>query len=175
MEVKISMIRSSLLNDLLSFSNTVDRLFGDTPFGESFGQLWSRADSSGGVVARPMPLDVYATGDEVVILAAVPGMNPDDVDLTIQSNTVTLSGSVQNVSKSQEVQNAIWYISELPTGTYRRSITLPFAVEADRAEATFNHGILRVVLPKADTAKPKRITINSEQPQAIGAGNGSKS
>jgi len=175
MEVMFSMFRSSLLNDLVTLSNTVDQLLGDTSLGEPLGRSWSRANASGGIVAQPMPLDVYATEDNAVILAAVPGMDPNDLDLTVQENTVTLSGSVRSTSESQEAQNATWYIRELPTGTYRRSISLPFAVEADRAEATFDHGILRVVLPKAEALKPKRIAINTTQHQAIDAGGGSKS
>ena len=164
------MIRSSLLNDIVGLRNTIDQLFGENPFGESFNTLWSRAESSGWPVARPMPLDVYATDNEAVIVAAVPGMHPDDLQLTVQQNTVTLSGQVRNVADTQEAKDATWYVHELPSGTYRRSLTLPFAVDADQANATFEHGILRVVLPKAESAKPKRIAISGGQAQAISAG-----
>ena len=167
------MLRSPLLNEIAGLRHAIDQFFGENPFGEAFNTLWSRAESSGWAVARPVPLDVYATDDEVVIVAAVPGMHPDDLRLTVQQNTLTLSGQVRSVAETQEARDASWYVHELPSGTYRRSITLPFTVDADHANATFEHGILRVVLPKTASAKPRRIAISggqTGQSQAIGAG-----
>lgn len=169
------MIRTPLFNDLIGLRNTVDQLFRENPSGDAFDTLWSRAESSGGTVAQPMPLDVYATDDDVILVAAVPGMRPDDLSLTVQKNTVTLSGTVRNVMDSEEGKKATWYIHELSSGSYRRSVTLPFPVDADRAEANFDHGILRVVLPKAEASKPKQISIHTTQDQAIGAGGTSQS
>ncbi len=169
------MMRNPLFNDLFSLRNTIDQLFGDNSLGDSFGTLASRAATGGGAVAQPMPLDVYALDDHVVITAAAPGMNPEDLQLTVHQNTVTLSGEVSSVADTEEAKNATWYVHELPSGTYRRSITLPFAVDADQANATFEQGILRVVLPKAEAAKPKQISINTGQSQAIEAGGTQKS
>ena len=164
------MTRTPLLSDLVSLRNTVDQLFRESPFSDAFDTLWSRAETSGGTVARPMPLDVYANDDNVFIVAAVPGMRPDDLQLTVQKNTITLAGTVRNVMDSEEGKEATWYIHELASGSYQRSVTLPFPVEADRAEAHFDHGILRVVLPKAEASKPKQIAIQTGQSQAIEAG-----
>lgn len=164
------MVRSSLFNDILGLRSSIDQLFGENPFGESFNTLWSRAESSDGSVGRPMPMDVYAINDEVVIVAAVPGMGPEEQDLSVQQNTVTLSGSMGSVANTEEARQATWYVRELPSGTYWRSITLPFPVDADGAHATFEHGILRVVLPKSEVSKPKQIAISTSQQQAIGAG-----
>lgn len=164
------MMRSPLINDLVSLRNTVDPLFRERPFGDPLNTLWSRAETGGGSPARPMPIDVYATDDQVVITAAVPGIQPDDLQLTVHQNTVTLSGSLQNVTDTEEGKKATWYLQELPSGSFRRSITLPFEVDAGRADASFEHGILRVVLPKAEAAKPKQITIHSGQDQAIESG-----
>lgn len=169
------MMRNPLFNDLFSLRNTIDQLFGESSLGDTFGTLASRAETSGGTVARPMPLDVYATDDHVVITAAVPGMNPDNLQLTVHQNTVTLSGSLSSVADTEETKNATWYVRELPSGTYRRSITLPFAVDADQASASFEQGILRVVLPKAEASKPKQISIHTGQNQAIEATSTQKS
>jgi HSP20 family protein len=116
-----------------------------------------------------MPLDLYATEDEVYLVAAVPGMQPDDLQLTVQRNTITLSGTIHNVLESDDGKKATWYIQELASGAYQRSVTLPFPVDADRAEARFDHGVLRVVLPKAEASKPKQIAIHTGQDQAIEA------
>ena len=163
------MIRTPLFNDLVTLRNTLDQLR-ESPSGDAFDTLWSRAETGGGVVARPMPLDVYATDDQIVITAAVPGMKPDNLQLTVHQNTVTLSGSLQSVADTEEAKNTTWYLRELPSGTYRRSVTLPFDVDADKADASFEHGILRVVLPKAEASKPRQISIHSGQNQAIEAG-----
>jgi HSP20 family protein len=164
------MIRSPLFNDFVNLRNSIDQLaneaFGDDPL----RSLTSRGASNGGAVAQAMPLAVYATDDQIVILAAVPGMQPEDLELTIHQNTVTLSGSVRNVVDSDEARNATWYLHELGSGSYRRSVTVPFPVDADQADATFEHGMLRVVLPKAEAAKPRKINISGgRQREAIDA------
>jgi HSP20 family protein len=152
------MFRNPVLPDAYALRDTVDRLFTES-FGDPFRTLWSRA-GNGSVTVQPMPLDVYATEDHVVILAAVPGMQPDNLDLSIHENTVTLSGTIENTAKSEETKGATWYAHELWSGEVRRSVTLPFPVDPDRAEATFEQGILRVSLPKAESAKPRRIPVS---------------
>lgn len=109
----------------------------------------------------PLALDVYGTKDEVVLIAAVPGLRPEDIEITINQNTVTLSGTVPNAAQSEEATGATWYLHELAHGAFQRSITLPMEVDSTRADATFEQGILRLRLPKAETAKPKRIEIRS--------------
>ncbi len=132
---------------------------------------WSNA-ARNGTTARPMPLDVYATPDEAVVIAAVPGMNPEQLEITYTQNTLTLSGSVPNVAESEQGQNATWYLRELWSGQIQRTVTLPFEVDASQAEATFEHGIVRITLPKAEWTKPQKIAIKagSRQQEAIGAG-----
>lgn len=162
------MIRSPLFNDTLNLSSSVDRIAEQAFSSDPFRMLWSRA-TNGVAVPQPMPLDIYATDDHAVIFAAVPGMRPEDLQLTVQQNTVTLSGTIHDVTKSDEAKGATWYLHELGSGSYQRSVTLPFPVDADSTEATFENGVLRVVLPKAEAAKPKKIAISGGERQAIGA------
>ena len=135
---------------------------------------WSTGTRNG-TTARPMPLDVYATPDEAIVMAALPGLNPQDLEITYTQNTLTLSGSVPNVADSDQGQNATWYAHELWSGQFQRTVTLPFEVDASQAEATFEHGLVRIALPKAERAKPQKITIKagSGQQEAIGAGSSS--
>ncbi len=123
---------------------------------------------------RPMPLDVYATPDEAVVIAAVPGMNPENLEITYTQNTLTLSGSVPSAAESEQGQQATWYLRELWSGQFQRTVTLPFEVDASKAEASFEQGIVRITLPKAEWTKPHKIaiTVGSGQ-EAIGAGSGS--
>lgn len=162
------MLRSPM-SDVFALRDTVDRFVSESLGSDPFRVLWSRSGAPG-AVAQPIPLDVYATDEQAVVLAAIPGMRPEDLDLSIHQNTVTLSGTIGNVPDADEAKGATWYVHELGSGAFRRSVTLPFPVDADRVEASFDQGILRVVLPKAETAKPRKIAISSGRTQEIGAG-----
>ncbi|MBA3518601.1 MAG: Hsp20/alpha crystallin family protein [Rhizobiales bacterium] len=134
----------------------------------------SRYDTNSGTRAmmRPLPLDVYATPDEAVVIAAVPGMNPETLEVSINQNTLTLTGTVPTAADSEQGQQATWYLRELWHGQFQRTVTLPFEVDGGQAEATFEHGIVRITLPKAERAKPHKIAIKaaSGQEEAIEAG-----
>jgi HSP20 family protein len=137
----------------------------------------SRSSSAGnGTMVRPLPLDVYATQDEAVIIAAVPGMSPQELEVTIDQNVVTLSGTVPTAAESEQGKGATWYLHELWHGQFRRSVTLPFEVDAGKADASFENGIVRIMLPKAERAKPHKIAIKTGngQQEAIEAGSKSK-
>jgi HSP20 family protein len=160
------------------------------PFGQDFVQLRQAMQEllqdsfvpSGGsrypwgvgarTMARPLPLDVYATPDEAVVIAAVPGMSPEHLEITYADNTLTLSGAMPSAAESEQGQNATWYLRELWSGQFQRTVTLPFEVDPAQSKATWEHGIVRITLPKADWAKPHKIAIRtgSGQQQAIGAG-----
>jgi HSP20 family protein len=133
--------------------------------------------TTNGTMVRPLPLDVFATQDEAVIIAAVPGMNPQNLEVTINQNVVTLAGSIPSAAESEQGKGATWYLHELWHGQFRRSVTLPFEVDAGKAEATFEHGIVRITLPKAERAKPFRIPVKGTagQEEAIEAGSTEKS
>ena len=166
------MFRNPLIQDVFTLRDTVDRLVNESMGDSPFRTMWSRG-GNGLTGVQPMPLDVYATEDQAVILASVPGMQPEELDLAIHENTVTLSGKVESTTNAEETKGATWYAHELWSGEVRRSVTLPFPVDADRAEAVFENGILRITLPKAESAKPRKISITGgNQRTAIEAGNG---
>lgn len=164
------MFRSPFPNDFVALRDTVDSLVNQAFTGDQYRSLWSRS-GNGRAIAQPLPLDVYATEDQAVLLAAIPGMSPDALELSVHQNTVTVSGMIGNARESEEAKGATWYLQELWSGEVRRSITLPFPVDADKTQATFDHGILRVVLPKAETAKARKIAIAGGEPAAIATGN----
>jgi len=151
------MLRSPLFAELSTVQDTLDRLVNAT-FGDT---RHARSSVNGRSLPVAMPIDAYSTDDDVVILAEVPGMRPDDLELTVNQNTVTISGTIHSPMESEDVSRATWYVSEMARGNYRRSITLPFAVDADKAEATIDSGILRVTLPKAEANRTRKITISS--------------
>src|SRR5215217_896464 len=102
---------------LVGLNQVMDRFLTESLSGTPFRTLWSQSGSgSGSRVAQPLPLDVYATENEAVIVAAVPGMNPEDLDLTVHQDTVTVSGTIPNVAESEETKQATWYVHELWSG-----------------------------------------------------------
>lgn len=155
------------VSPVFGMRDAVDRLLGEAFSPGVFNTLWSVGNGDG--TRSLLPIDAFATENEVVILAAIPGIRPDDIEITIEKNTVTLSGQVPNVAESEETKGANWYVHELAHGTFRRSLTLPMEVNANEAAATFDHGMLRLTVPKAEAAKPKqiRVQVNGSRTEAI--------
>ncbi len=147
---------STIGSDLASFRRAFEPFFPEVS-----GQ--ATASRLGNLVAGTralLPLDVYEHGDEVVVLAAAPGMNPEAISISIEKNVVTLSGKIANAADAENAQGSTWFLHELPHGDFKRSLQLPYDVDADQAEATFENGMLRLVLPKQESAKPRQIRIN---------------
>jgi HSP20 family protein len=93
-----------------------------------------------------------------VVTVEVPGINPDDLDITLEDGLLTIQGERQFTQESTEQQ---WHRVERRYGSFRRSITLPSQVQADAIEASFENGVLEVVVPKAEEAKPKKISVKA--------------
>jgi len=154
--------RLPAVDDFVSLRGAMDRLFNESFVADPFRALWASAGS-----ARMLPLDVFETEDAVVVLAAAPGIAPEALEITVNKGTITLSGQVPNVAESESAKGATWHLHELSHGTFRRTMTLPFDIDAAQADATFEHGMLRLRLPKAEAAKPRQIKITvagTEQP-----------
>jgi HSP20 family protein len=146
--------------EFVSLRNAMDQLMNESFLAGPSRTIWSRGGGNGQSVAQaPLPLDVYATDDAFVITAAAPGLRPEDLELTVNRGTIILSGRIANVAESAEAKGATWYVHELWHGRFQRAVTPPFEVDADKAEAHFENGILRVRLPKAEHAKPQRIPV----------------
>jgi HSP20 family protein len=148
----MTIIRRSGFGDLLSLRQAMDKLFEESyvnptwQFGE--GQL--------------VPMDVYATADDVVIEALLPGIKPEEVDIVVEGSTLTLSGDSSGKIPAKEGL----LLQEIRRGRFIRTLTLPAGLEPDKAKATFEDGILTLSIPKAEAVKPRQIRI------APGSGNG---
>jgi HSP20 family protein len=151
------MMRWEPFEDVISLRDAMDRLFE-----ESFVQprRSGRRMREAGSVAN-LPVDVYETDDELVISARVPGMNPDDVEVTVHGDTATIRGKLHSAAKDEESKNWKWYAHELWHGPVGRTINLPTTIEADKAEAHFENGLLTLRLPKAEEVKPKTIKVKT--------------
>ena len=105
-----------------------------------------------------MPLDVAETKDAFIVEASLPGVKPEDLDITIQDNVLTISGETRQEQRSGEKAN--YHRIERRYGRVARSLSLPTQVQPDNVQATLNNGILRLEIPKAEAVKPRKISVN---------------
>ncbi len=104
-------------------------------------------------------LDMYQNENEVVIEASIPGVDPDDINITIAGEVLTIKGEVK---QEKESKSADYHVQERKYGSFSRSITLPTQIVAEKANAEFKNGILKLTLPKAEEVKPKTITVKAK-------------
>lgn len=107
-----------------------------------------------------MPFDIHETGNEVVVTASLPGIKPEDVEITITGDLLTIKGEVK---ADQTVKQEDYILQERRYGTFCRSVTIVMPVVADKAEAKFEHGVLTLTLPKAEEVKPKQIKVTTSR------------
>ena len=101
-------------------------------------------------------IDMYDRKDEVVVKAELPSVEKNDIDLTITKDSITITGEIK---REEEVKEGNYYAAERSYGSFKRMIALPVEVESEKAKAAFKNGILEIVLPKKEEAKPKEIKI----------------
>ena len=127
-------------------------------FGFPTVEMWHNADAT-----LTFPVDVSDADDHIVVKAALPGIKPDEVDVSVNDGVLTIKGETERDDTSEGVN---FYRRELHYGNYSRSITLPAVVDHDKADAEFKDGLLTITLPKAEEARPKQITVK------VGVSNG---
>jgi HSP20 family protein len=108
----------------------------------------------GGTRAARLPVDVYSTPDEIVVTAAVPGLEPDDVEITFEGDTLTIRGHFP-----ERLENVSYVVAERFRGSFARTLQLNVPVESDKIEATFDNGVLKLVVPKSEAVKPRVIKV----------------
>lgn len=134
----------------ISLRTMMDRLFDESvlPFGRF---------STDGTLA----LDVTETKDAYTVKASLPGVKPEDVAITAEGNTLTITGETKAEEDKKEKD---YVIRERREGRYARTFTLPTPVNTDKVEATFADGVLTLTVPKAEVAKPKQIKVKNTVP-----------
>jgi HSP20 family protein len=141
--------------EMYTLRKTVDRLF-ETSL--------SDLESTSEPMACGLPLDVVENDDSFVVRASVPGIDPDDIEITFTDNVLTINGTTQ---VEEETEKPRYHMRERRYGSFSRSITLGTRVEGDDIEARYNNGVLELTLPKAEEVKAKRIEI--KHPRMIDA------
>jgi len=147
--------RPSPFGELVSLRQAMDRLFEDSFVrpGMWAGRGWGMGGESA------LPLDVTRDADKLRIEAALPGVRPEDVDITVENGTLTISAHSQEERTEKNDQGEV-LVQEIRRGSMSRSVALPTGLEADKANATFENGVLRLEIPVAETVKPRQIRIS---------------
>lgn len=136
--------------ELTPFERRFNRLFN-----EALGGIdWALRDSAG--AAWVPPVDILEQNDAIRIMAEIPGVNPDEVKISVEGNVLTISGSKGQVAE-EKTERVHRY--ERTYGAFERTFTLPASVDADRIQASYNQGVLTVALPKVEKARPRQIEV----------------
>jgi HSP20 family protein len=143
--------RSDPFRDLVSLREAMNQLFEESIVRPRGRALAPRATGS-------LAIDMYETDEAVVVKSAMPGVDPADIDISIQGDTLTIKGETK---AEKEIDEEHYLYREHYYGAFSRSLTIPVAIEADAAEAEFDDGILTLTLPKAEELKPKAIEVKT--------------
>ena len=138
--------------EMMTLRNAIDRLFEDSIVRPT---SWFYDGEGRGTIA----LDMYQTANDVVIKASLPGFKPEEVDISITGDTLTLKGEHK---EEKETRDEDYFFRERRFGSFSRTVTIPVEVKSDKAEAIFENGVLTLTLPKAEESKPKQIKIKTK-------------
>lgn len=139
--------------DLEVMQSQLDRLL---------GRSFSNGEDLGSVGAWTPHLDMYETGDGYVIHVDLPGMSSEDVDVSVDNNVLTIRGERK---LTDEVKEDSYHRIERRFGMFARSVSLPQSVDVDGIQASFTDGVLRIDVPKAEQAKPRKIKVGEARRQ----------
>ena len=163
-----NLTRYDPFSEMISLRQAMDRLFED-----SFVSPLSWRSVEGERVSPA--LDVHQTPDEIVVTAALPGVKPEDVEITLTGQSLQIRGEFK---ADEKVSRDQYLYRERRYGTFSRQLQLPVRVESDKTQATFDKGVLTLHIPKAEEVKPRQIQIKAgeAEPVAVGptTGNGSE-
>jgi HSP20 family protein len=137
------------MREMMTLREAMDHLFDDA---------FTRPLAYDGGNSSPA-IDMYQTDDDVVVKATLPGLKPEDVDITVNGDMLTLRGEYK---QENEQKNARYHIHEQRSGSFERTLMLPTDVKADMANADFEDGVLTIKLPIAEEVKPKSISIKAK-------------
>jgi HSP20 family protein len=133
--------------EAVTLREAMDRLFEDS-------YVPARRQAEQREQAWRLPLDAYITAEEIVIVANMPGVKPENVDITLEGDTLTIKGE-----RPAPLENVDYVLQERTYGKFQRTLNINIPVDANKAEAKFEDGLLTLIVPKAEAVKPKTIAV----------------
>ena len=135
------------VRDMITLREAMDQLFNDQT---------ARSREYRQNAAWLLPIDAYANDDAIVIVADVPGLKPEQLEVTLEGDTLTIRGEVPAL---QQAKNFL--LRERPAGRFERVLTINTPIDTSKVEASFDNGVVQITLPKAEAVKPKQIKVNA--------------
>jgi len=143
-----ALVRWDPFREMSAMRRVMDRLFDES----STPTIWRAR-------VRPIPVDLYETDDSVVAKAALPGVNPEEVEVSVNDDLLTIKGE----TKHEEKEEREYFLRrELSYGAFGRTLPLPASVDAEKATAEYEGGVLTITLPKVEGSRTKTIKIHSK-------------
>jgi len=149
-----NLVRLEPAREMLSLREAMDRLFE-----ESFLRPGSFGVSDS--ASAMLPLDMYETENDVVVKAAIPGVKPEDIEVTVTGDLLSIKGEFRAESEVKD-EKRNYHRQERRYGSFCRQVTLPAGVNADACAADYENGVLTLTLPKVEEAKVKKVQIKSK-------------
>jgi HSP20 family protein len=143
-----NLIRWDPFRDMMTLRANMDRLFDSAMFGS--GEDWLQTTS------WDVSMDLAETDNEYIVKASLPGINPDDLEVTYDNNILTIKGELK---QEKDVEESRYHLRERRYGNFSRSISLPGTINAEEIAASYDSGVLTLSLPKLEEAKPHRIQV----------------
>lgn len=143
-----SLIRWEPVRELSGMRDAMDRFFDESFSRPIIPALWDTASVP--------TMDLYQTEDSVVVKMGLPGVKPDDIQISVTNGVLGIRGEVK---EEKEEKEKTYHLRERRYGSFSRSVTLPSNVSVDKSEAEFENGVLTLTLPKAEEAKAKTISV----------------
>jgi HSP20 family protein len=147
-------------SEMMSLRQMMDRLFEDA-------WVWPRRMTGDGKGSDTLPLDIYDGGDELVVTASLPGIKPEDIDITIQGESLRIQGEMK---EEEDIKDEQFHRRERRTGRFYREVVLPTNIKGDEVRADFEDGILKLHRPKAEEAKSRRIRVHGGEQGRLQSG-----
>ncbi len=152
----VSLVRYQPFTRMASLRKTMDRVF-DERFFAPYRLFTFGTDEI-------TPIDMFHTEKEVVVKASLPGVKPEEVDISISGDCLTIKGEAR---AEEKIEREDYLYREHRYGAFSRSVALPNDLQTDKAEASFENGILTLTIPKSEEAKPKQIKVKAKALTAI--------
>ncbi len=150
----MSLMRFDPERELWSLRDAMNRLMEESFVVPSMlGELRGSGRSWG------LAVDMFETDDHLVVKASVPGVKPENLDITVQGESLTIKGEMKE--EQEEKQQGRYHVRERRQGAFSRVLTLPFPIQGDKVTATFDNGVLTLTLPKAEELKPRTIKVQT--------------
>ncbi len=137
------------LRDFLTLRQAMDQLFEQSV-------VAPQTTRNGHSASRVIPLDLYQTKDAYILQANIPGVNPNEVEITLDGDTLTIRGETKPPAQAEG-----YLIQERRFGPFERTLRLDLPIQSDKIDAMFSNGVLTLTLTKAESVKPKMIKVNT--------------